>query len=323
MMRLRAITLALVLFAPLAAEAQPPKLARIGVLCPITCAGSNLDAFKHALRAAGYVEGRTITFDHRAAEGRLERLSELAEELVRLNPDLIFTSWGTASALAAKRATRTIPIVAAAVGDPVAAGLAASLARPGQNVTGLSSFALELEGKRLELLREFFPKISRVAVLWHPAYPYSSLAFKQEENAARALGLRLYPFRVREAADIDDAFNSMQRARVDALSIHAYLPVLLHQTRITELAARHRIYAIYPLREYVEAGGLISYGAAFPEIFRRAAGYVDKILKGASPANLPIEQPTRFELVINLTTAKALGFTIPPSLLLRADQLIE
>jgi putative ABC transport system substrate-binding protein len=321
----RALLLMLaIIAAPVGGEAQQAgKVARIGVLCPIACDGPSVDAFRLALRDLGYVEGRTLVFEYRAAEGQVDRLPALAGELVRTNVDVIFTTWGTAPALAAKRATSMVPVVMAAAGDPVKAGIVPNLTRPGGNVTGLSSLALELEGKRLELLKEIAPKVSRVGVFWDAGNPYSALAFKQEEMAARTLAVQLQPVRLRGAADLENAFAALKRDRVEALSVHAYIPVLQHGAAIIEFAAMNRLAAIFPLRAYVERGGLLSYGANLAEIARRAAHYVDRILKGAKPAELPVEQPTKFELVINLKTAKALGLTIPQSLLLRADQVIQ
>ncbi|MBI4513628.1 MAG: ABC transporter substrate-binding protein [Gemmatimonadetes bacterium] len=316
--------LACAVCAPAIADAeQSAKAAKIGLLCPLSCRGVSVDVFRETLRALGYAEGQNIVFEYRAAEGRIDRLAALAAELVSAKVDVIFTPWGTAAAQAAKRATATIPIVVAAAGDPVATGIVASLPRPGANVTGSSSLALDLEGKRLELLRQLLPRVSRVAVLWDPGNPYSALAVKQEEVTAQTLGIKLQRLLLRDVADLDAASAAMARERAEAISVHAYIPVLRDTRRIVELAARQRVPAVYPLREFVDEGGLMSYGANLADIARRAAAYVDKILKGARPADLPVEQPTRFELVINLKTAKALGITIPQSLLLRADQVIQ
>jgi putative ABC transport system substrate-binding protein len=309
---------------PLRGEAQQAgRPARVGVLCPILCDAPSVEAFRGALRDLGHVEGRTLLFEYRAAEGEIDRLPALAGELVQSKVDVIFTTWGTGAAVAAKRATTTIPVVMAAAGDPVRAGIVTSLTKPGGNVTGLSSLALELEGKRLELLKELVPMVSRVGVFWDPENPYSALATRQEETAARTLGVRLYQARVRRASDLDSAFAALTRGRIEGLSIHAYIPVLQHRAAIIRFAATNRLAAIFPVRAYVDEGGLVSYGANLAEISRRAAHFVDRILKGAKPGDLPIEQPTKFELVINTKTAKALGLTIPPSLLLRADQVIE
>jgi ABC-type uncharacterized transport system substrate-binding protein len=326
-MRLIGLAVVLILsltLAPLAAEAQQAgKVARIGVLCLIACDGSGVDAFRLALRDLGYVEGRTLVFEYRAAEGKVDRLPALAGDLVQTKVDVIFTTWGTAAALAAKRATATIPVVMGAAGDPVTAGIVPTLSKPGGNVTGLSSLAMELESKRLELLKEIVPKISRVGVFWDPENPYSALAIKQEEVAASALGVRLLRVRLRGTSDLENAFAGLKQDRVGALSVHGYVATLLHRSDIIAFAAANRMAAIYPLREFVAEGGLASYGANLAEISRRAATYVDKILKGAKPADLPVEQPTKFELVINLKTAKALGLTIPQSLLVRADEVIQ
>jgi len=290
-MRLAAALLALALLAaPLGADAQPTgKSTRIGVLCLIACEGFGVDAFRLALQDLGYVHGRTLSFEYRAAE----------------------------------RATATIPVVMGAAGDPLRAGIVPSLAKPGGNATGLSSLALELETKRLELLKEVVPNVSRVGVFWDPENPYSALAIKQEEMAARAIGVRLHPVRLRGAPDLENAFAALKRDRVEALSVHGYVATLQHRAAIVAFATANRMAAIYPLREYVSEGGLVSYGANLAEISRRAAHYVDRILKGAKPAELPVEQPTRFQIVVNLKTAKALGLTIPQSVLLRADEVIQ
>jgi putative ABC transport system substrate-binding protein len=310
--------------APLAAEAQQAgKVARIGVLCLLACDGSDVDAFRLTLRDLGYVEGRASVFEYRAALGKVDRLPTLASDLVRARVDVIFTTWGTAAALAAKRATATIPVVMGSAGDPVAAGIVRTLTKPGGNVTGLSSLALELESKRLDLLREIVPKISRVGVFWDPENPYSALAIKQEEGAAGALGVRLVRARLRDASDLENAFAALKRDRVEALSIHGYVATLQHRDEIIAFAAANRMAAIYPLREYVAEGGLASYGANLTEISRRAAHYVDRILRGAKPGELPVEQPTKLEFALNLKTAKSLGLAIAPALLLRADQVIE
>jgi putative ABC transport system substrate-binding protein len=313
-----------IISAPLAAEAQQAsKPARIGVLCLIPCEGLGVDAFRRALRDLGHVEGRTLVFEYRDAEWKVERLSALADGLAQSKVDVIFTPWGTAPALAAKRATGTIPVVIGAAGDPVRAGIVPSLAKPSGNVTGLSSLALELEGKRLELLKELVPKVSRVGVFWHSENPYSKLAFKEVEAAARTLGVRLHAVRLSGPSDLDTAFATLRRDRVEALVIHGYVATLQNRRQIIEFAAVNRLPAVYPLREYVDEGGLLSYGANVADISRRAAHYVDRILKGAKPADLPVEQVTTVQLVVNLKTAGALGVTIPPSLLLRADQVVE
>ncbi len=283
------------------------------------------EAFLQGLRDLGYLEGRNVVIEIRDAEGKLERLPALAAELVALKVDVILAG-GTAQALAAMEATRTIPIVFTAAVDPVADGLVTSLARPGGNVTGVSSLVSELVGKWLELLKQAVPGISRVAVLWHPGTLGERTEkdmLKGAEAAARALGLRLQFFEARGPADFERAFSDMTRARAGALTVWTSPMFNTERRRLVDLAAKHRLPAVYPWTEVVDAGGLMAYGANMADVFRRAATYVDRILKGAKPGDLPVEQPTKFELVINLKTAKALGLRIPPSLLGRADQVIE
>jgi putative ABC transport system substrate-binding protein len=264
--------------------------------------------------------------EYRSYEGKLERLPALAAELVALKVDVIVAS-GTPASLVAKQATRTVPIVFAGVADPVASGLVTTLARPGGNITGLSGLAsLELVGKCLELLKQAVPGVSRVAVLWQPGGLGGRTdkdMLKAAEVAARALGVRLQFVEARGPEDIDRAFSEMTRARAGALSVLPMGMFLNERRRLVDLATQNRLPAVYPLREGVDAGGLMAYGPNFPDLYRRAAIYVDKILMGAKPADLPVEQPTKFELVINLKTAKALGLTIPPSLLQRADEVIQ
>ena len=274
------------------------------------------------MREHGYIEGQNIAVEYRFASGRVERLPELAAELVGLKLDAIVTP-GTAPALAAKQATSTIPIVFAGVGDAVGAGLIANLARPGGNITGLASINAELGGKRLELLKEVVPKASRVAFLYNPADQSNVLVLKQLQQAAPALGLILQPLEVREPGEFEGAFAAMTRKRAQALFVVAGVLTLEHRKTIVDLAAKSRIPTIWGHRQFVEVGGLMSYAVNFYDQVRRAATYVDKILKGAKPADLPVEQPTKFELVIKLKTAKALGLTIPPSLLGRADEVIQ
>jgi ABC-type uncharacterized transport system substrate-binding protein len=314
---------AALLAAPLAAEAQQArKVPRVGILL-LSDAQSVPDAFRQELRELGYVEGQTIALEYRWAEGKEERFPGLASELVHLRVDVIFAAVA-AAAQAAKTATKTIPIVTA-VNDPIAAGFVASVARPGGNITGLSMMSPEVVGKQLELLRQVVPKISRVAVLANPANPGSAPQLRQAEVAAKTLGMRLQPLEARSLSEIDSAFVAMARERAEGLLVllDPTLGGRLQRERIAELAARNRLPAMYALRLHVDAGGLMAYGADIFDLYRRAAIYVDKILKGAKPADLPIEQPTKFELIINLKTAKALGLTIPPSLLLRADRVIE
>jgi putative ABC transport system substrate-binding protein len=315
------------LAAPLAAEAQQaPKIARIGYLAPNLAASSHLPgAFRHGLRDLGYVEGRNVVIEYRDAEGKFERLPALAAELVALKVDVIVAG-GTPAALAAKQATETLPVVFAGPGDPVTSGLVTSLGRPGGNVTGLSSFAPELVGKCLEQLTQAVPRVSRVAALWQPGglgERTDKDVLKEAEAAARALRVRLQFVEARGPENFDRAFSEMTRARAGALTVLPGSMFVNERRRLVDLAAKHRLPTAFPWREGVDAGGLMSYGPDFADLFRRAATYVDKILKGAKPADLPVEQPTKFELVINLKTAKALGLTIPPSLLQRADEIIR
>ncbi len=315
------------LAAPFTAEAQQAaKVARIGYLAGNLATSPHLlEAFRQGLRDLGYVEGRNVVIEYRDAEGKLERLPALAAELVALKVDVILAG-GTPQALAAKQATRTLPIVFAAHADPVGSGLVTSLARPGGNVTGLSLLAPELVGKRLEQLKQAVPGVNRVAGLWEPG-AYVELTerdiLKETEVAARALGVRLQFVEARGPADFDRAFSDMTRARAGALTVWSTPMFTGERRRLVDLAAKNRLPAVYAQRDFVDAGGLMSYGPNGPDLFRRAATYVDKILKGAKPADLPVEQPTKFELVINLKTAKALGLTIPPSLLQRADEVIQ
>jgi putative ABC transport system substrate-binding protein len=315
------------LFSPVAVKAQQgAKVPRIGYLAVDRAAGPHLiEAFRQGLRDLGYVEGSNVVIEYRDAEGKFERLPALAAELVALKVDVIVAG-GTPLILAAKQATRTLPIVFAAASDPVTDGLVTSLARPGGNVTGLSNIAPELVGKRLELLKQAVPGVSRVAVLWQPGATGERTEkdmLKGAEVAARALGVRLQFLEARGPADFDRAFSDMTRARAGALTSLGGSMFFNERRRLVDLAAKNRLPALYQQREFVDAGGLMAYGANLADNFRRAAGYVDKILKGTKPGDLPIEQPTKFELVINMKTAKALGLTIPPSLLQRADQVIQ
>jgi putative tryptophan/tyrosine transport system substrate-binding protein len=316
------------LAAPQISDAQQAaKIARIGYLSGSLARGPHLpEAFRQGLRDLGYVEGRTVVIEYRDAEGKFERLPALAAELVALKVDVIVAP-GAPHAFAAKQATRTIPIVCVASADPVTDGLVTSLARPGGNVTGLSiSAAPEIVGKRLELLKQAVPGVTRVAVLWQPSGQGERTAkdlLKGAEVAARALGVRLQVVEARGPADFDGAFSDMTRARADALTVLGNPMFVTERRRLVDLAAKHRLPAMYTSRESVDAGGLMAYGPNFADLYRRAATYVDKILKGAKPADLPVEQPTKFELVINLKTAKALGLTIPPSVLGRADEVIQ
>ena len=321
------LTAGALLAAPLAAEAQQAaKVIRIGILAGNRAASPHtLEAFLQGLRDLGYVEGRNVVIEFRDAEGKPERLPTLAAELLALKVDIVFAP-STPAALATKQATRTVPIVFAGAADPVADGLVTSLARPGGNVTGLSNLSAEVVGKRLEQLKQAAPGVSRVAVLWHQGGSGGRTEkdmLNAAEVAARSLGVQLQAVETRGSADFERAYSEMTRAHADALTV---LPIALfgfYRRRLIDLAAKNGLPAAYPAREYVDAGGLMSYGADLGDLHRRAAFYVDKIVKGANPADLPVEQPTKFELVINLKTAKALGLTIPQSLLLRADEVIQ
>lgn len=313
--------------APLAAEAQQAaKVARIGWLAVNLAPNLHLlEAFRQGLRDLGYSEGRSVAIEYRDAEGNLERFPALAAELVALKVDVIVAPT-TPAALAAKQVTRTLPIVFASAVDPVASGLVVSLARPGGNVTGLSALVPELVGKCLEQLKQAFPRVSRVAVLWQPGVFGGRTEedyLKAADVAGRALGVRLQFVEVRGPADFDKAFLDMTKARADALTVLSTTMFVNERRRLADLAAKNRLPAVYPAREFVDAAGLMAYGANLADLHRRAATYVDKILKGAKPADLPVEQPTKFELVINLKTAKALGLTIPQSVLWRADEVIQ
>jgi putative ABC transport system substrate-binding protein len=281
-----------------------------------------IDAFQRGLRELGYIEGQNIAVEYRFARGQVERLPELAAELVHLNPDVIVAPY-TPPALAAKQATSTIPVVFAVVADAVGAGLIANLARPGGNVTGLTSSSAELGGKRLDLLKQVVPKASRVAVLFNPADRSNVLIFKELQQSAPSLGLVLQPLEVREPSEFEAAFSAMIRDRASAMFGAPGVLTFEHKELLVRHATKRRMPAMWGHRQFVDAGGLMSYAVNFSEQIRQSAVYVEKILKGSKPADLPVEQPTKFELVINLKTAKALGLTIPPSLLLRADQVIE
>jgi ABC-type uncharacterized transport system substrate-binding protein len=326
-MRLIELVLALVLvLSPLAADAQQAtKLAKIGLLSITTPAvvAPNIEAFRQALRELGHVEGTTFVLEVRYGEGRVERLSELAHELVGLKLGVIVATSDVVIA-ALTRETQTIPIVMVISSDPVGTGFVASLARPGRNVTGLSNISPELSGKRLELLRQAVPGLSRVAALWNPDVRGAVFDYKETEGAARLMGLELQSVEVSRAEDLDRAFSAVTKQRAQALVLPGVNPVgFMNRGKIATFAQRSRLPAMYPTREYVDSGGLMSYGPSLSDQFRRAATYVDKILKGAKPADLPVEQPRKFELVINLKTAKAIGLTIPQSILLRADQILE
>jgi putative ABC transport system substrate-binding protein len=326
-MRLIGLVLAIgLMLAPRAAEAQPAgKVSRIGYLSPLSPAAdaTRREGFRQGLEELGYREGQNIAVEYRWAEGRLDRQDELAAELVRLKVDVIVVAGGHHTVRAAKKATASIPIVTTIGPDSVAGGLVASMARPGGNVTGLNTLTSELAAKRLELLRDVLPGIERVAVLWNPAVPDRAVELKNTQLAARTLRVEIQSLEVRRRDDLDETFKAIVKGRADALVILADPVTLTHSAKIIEFATKKRLPTMFNQKPPVDAGGLLSYGTNYKEAFRRAAMYVDKILRGAKPADLPIQQPTKFELVINMKTAKALGLTIPPSLLQRADQVIE
>jgi putative ABC transport system substrate-binding protein len=309
---------------PLAARAQQAgKLPTIGFLGQSTRSAASewVAAFVQRLRELGWMEGRTITIEYRWSEGRAERFAQIAAEFVRLKVDVILTS-GTPEVLAAKQATSVIPIVFATAGDPVGNGLIASLARPGGNVTGMSLQSNDTAGKRLELLREVVPSLRRLAILANVGNPFSVLELGEAQAAARTLGLEVDTLEIRRPEDIAPAFEAL-KGRAQALYVCTDGLVNANRIRINTLALSVRLPTMHGYRDYVEAGGLMSYGANLPDLFRRSADYVDKILRGAKPGDIPVEQPTKFDLVVNLTTAKALGLDVPPTLLARADEVIE
>jgi ABC-type uncharacterized transport system substrate-binding protein len=314
------LTLGLTL-ALLAANAQQPgKGYRVGVIA--TTYLPPFDAFREGLRALGYVEGQNLALEYRWAEQQLQLFPELAADLVRRKVDVIVT-WGTPAAQAAKNATGTIPIVMAAIGDAVGTGLVTSLARPGGNITGLSTLNPDLEGKRLQLLKEAVPTASRIAILWNPTNPLHALVLKDAQVAAEQLGMQLQSVELQNPPDLEGAFAAMTLQHADALIVAPDNFFVLNRRRLAELAIQHHLPAIYLHAEHVYAGGLMAYGPNYHDLLRRAATYVDKILKGAKPGDLPVEQPMKFELVINLKTAHALGLTIPPSLLFQADEVMR
>jgi putative ABC transport system substrate-binding protein len=319
------ITLGL-LAAPLAAGGQSQRVPKIGWLSDGVAgiqSHPREEAFVQGLRDLGYIEGQSIIIERRDAEGKLEQLPKLAAELVKLGVDVIVTTGGVPATSAAKHATNAIPIVMTEAGDPVGTGLVASLNRPGGNITGLSTMDPDLTRKRLQLLKETAPRVARVAVLHNPTFPATTLALKDAHAAAPVLSLTILPMAVRTGDDLDKAFTMVIKAGGDSLLTFGDPFTTNQQTRILDLTAKHRLPAMYFLPDFAQAGGLMAYGPSLPDMYRRAATYVDRILKGAKPGDLPIEQPTKFELVINLKTAKALGLTIPQSLLQRADQVIE
>ena len=308
-----------------AVRAQAPStLRRIGMLSGFSPSAyaPSYQAFRLGLRDLGWVEGKNISIEYRHAEGRHDRLPDLAADLVRLKVDVIVTA-ATSDALAAQRATKAIPIVMVAAGNPVANGLVESLARPGGNVTGLSQMLQEVSGKRLELLKEVVPKLSRVAVLWNPNSASATLNWKENQQPARQLGIQLFSLEVRSPSELDKAFEAATNVRAGALAILPDPVISTNLERIVDFAAKSRLPSIYQSSEFADAGGLVTYGPDRADLFRRAATYVDKILKGTKPGDLPVDQPTKLELVVNLKTAKALGITIPQSVLFRADKVIE
>jgi ABC-type uncharacterized transport system substrate-binding protein len=328
---LRKTALASILFAgallaiAVTVEAQQPgKIPRIGFLTAtsLSAVAARTEAFRQGLRELGYIEGKNIVIEWRWAEGKTERLHDLAAELVRLKVDVIVTG-GPASTRAAKEATSTIPIVMEFDNDPVGNGFVASLARPGGNITGLSSLAPEISGKQLELLKEIVPRLSRVAVLGNTTLPGNAQALRETELAAEALKLKVQYIDMLGPKDFETAFRAASKGRAEAVLALASPVFVLQRTQIADLAAKSRLPAIYDRREFVDDGGLMSYGTNFTDLSRRAATYVDKILKGAKPADLPVEQPTKFEIVINLKTAKQIGLTIPSHVLLQADRVIK
>lgn len=323
--RLSVVVALLLLTAPLVVGAQlAGKVYLIGMLETRSAVlnAANIGAFRQGLRELGYREGQNLEIVYRSSDGRDERFPDLASELVRLKVDLIVTR-GTPAALAAKSATRTIPVVMAASGDPVGSGLVGSLAHPGGNLTGLSLFNVEIYAKRVELLRELVPRLTRIAGLFNMGNPVLPLQWKEVERAARSLGIQPQLLDVRRPQDLPQAFDAAAKQRAEALIVGLDGVTQGNLRLIAELAAKQRLPSIYAAREYVDFGGLVTYGASDLHMYHRAATFVDKIFKGANPADLAVEQPTKFELVINLKTAKALGLTISPSLLLRADQVIE
>ena len=308
---------------PVAVRAQQPgRVYRIGFITAGVPIPALRRAFYDALRMLGWIENKNFVIEERYSENRLDRLPAFVEELVRLNVDVIVAA-GTLAPLAAKKATATIPIVMTSAGDPLGAGLVASLALPGGNVTGLSLMAPDLGGKRLELLKEIIPVLASVAIIWNAANPYPALVFNETGAAARKLRIEIQSLEVRTPDDINGALEAAVQKNANALITVEDPLTVDHRKQIADFAAQNRLPAIYGVREFVDAGGFVSYGAHVADLYRRAAIYVDKILKGAKPSDLPVEQPTKFELVINLKAAKVLGLTVPPSLLARADEVIE
>ncbi len=324
--KLRTLMLATLFLATVSvAEAQQPKaVPRVGRLTGVSLSADSgrTEAFQQGLRELGYVEGKNIVIEYRYADGKLDRLPALAAELVRLKIDAIVTAGPTATR-AAKEATVTIPIVMTNEGDLVGTGIVASLARPGGNITGLSTFAPELSGKRLELLKETIPKLSRVAVFGTSTLPGNAQMLREVELAAKAFGVKLQNLDVLDPKDIETAFRAASKGRADAVLALAIPVLVLQRPQVTDLAVKHRLPAIYDRREFVEGGGLMSYATSITDLDRRAATFVDKILKGTKPADIPVEQPMKFEFIVNLKAAKQIGLTIPPNVLVRADRVIR
>jgi putative tryptophan/tyrosine transport system substrate-binding protein len=320
-LRIAAALAVLTALVPLAADAQQPgKPYRITILANESSPA--IDGLRHGLRDLGYLEGRDVSFDYVLAGTHSERFPALAAEVVLQKPHFIVT-WGTPAALAAKKATETIPIVLGAIGDPITVGVVTSLARPGGNITGLSSLAVDLEAKRLELLKELIPQLSRVAVLWNPDNPALAISSKTAITAAQKLGVTLAFVSVREGPGLEAVLERVRQQRADGLLVMAEPSLIAQGAKIAAFASRSRLPTVYSYPEHVQAGGLITYATSYYDLFRRAATYIDRIAKGAKPGDLPIEQPTKFDLIVNLKTVKALGISVPPSILLRADLVID
>jgi putative ABC transport system substrate-binding protein len=303
---------------------QPANVHRIGFLTAtsLSAVSARIEAFRQGLRDVGYMEGKNIVIDYRSVEGKADRLAELAAQLVNLKVEVIVTA-GSASTPSAKEATTTIPIVMGFDNDPVGSGFVASLARPGGNITGLSSVSPEMSGKQLELLKEIVPKLSRLALVGDASEPGNAAAVKEARLAAESFGVHLQQLEIQALTDIEIVFREVRNGHAEAVLMLPSAVLLSQRREIAELAIKNRLPATYNRPEYVEAGGLMSYGASITDLFRRAAIYVDKILKGAKPADLPVEQPTKFEFIINLKTAKQIGLTIPPNVLARADRVLR
>jgi putative ABC transport system substrate-binding protein len=316
-----------VIASPLAARAQQSdRIRRIGILSPLSpseVTSPQFETFRKILRDLGYVDGKSVSFIYRWADGNRQRLAEFAAELVGLKVDVIFSGPGTPTAIAAQKATATIPIVFVGVGDAVGTGLVASLARPGGNATGLVNQSQDIAGKQLEILKEALPGLSRAGVLWRPSNPSYGNLLRRFDNVVRATGLQVILIGAENRQELVTAFETMKKNQIHGLIVQADDLFIQEGARIIELAATHRVPAIYRLGAQAAAGGLMAYGPSIPDMYRQAAFYVDKILKGAKPNDLPVQQPTKIELIVNLKTAKALGVEIPPTLLIRADQVIE